>query len=137
MAHSCSFCVIVFCSGRRRHTSCALVTGVQTCALPIYIVLWLDDAPPPAAAVPIHARADLPGRSTVPPGRLAVSALTGEGVAALWKALAVRAADVLPRLDQPVLNRRQRDLCRQAPGRSEERRVGKECVSTCRSRWSQ
>src|SRR3546814_14061152 len=25
---------------------------------------------------------------------------------------------------------------RLAPGRSEERRVGKECVSTCRSRWS-
>src|SRR3546814_4423518 len=24
-----------FLSGRRRHTSCALVTGVQTCALPI------------------------------------------------------------------------------------------------------
>src|SRR3546814_7880153 len=24
-----------FCSSRRRHTSCALVTGVQTCALPI------------------------------------------------------------------------------------------------------
>src|SRR3546814_12657595 len=24
----------------------------------------------------------------------------------------------------------------QDPGRSEERRVGKECVSTCRSRWS-
>src|SRR3546814_18031926 len=23
-----------------------------------------------------------------------------------------------------------------APGRSEERRVGKECVSTCKSRWS-
>src|SRR3546814_4698970 len=28
---------IVFCfSSRRRHTSCALVTGVQTCALPIF-----------------------------------------------------------------------------------------------------
>src|SRR3546814_6863884 len=27
---------IVFLSGRRRHTRCALVTGVQTCALPIY-----------------------------------------------------------------------------------------------------
>src|SRR3546814_18312602 len=26
----------VFCSSRRRHTRCALVTGVQTCALPIY-----------------------------------------------------------------------------------------------------
>src|SRR3546814_18793117 len=25
---------------------------------------------------------------------------------------------------------------RHAPGRSEERRVGKECVSPCRSRWS-
>src|SRR3546814_2274544 len=27
--------VFFFFSGRRRHTSCALVTGVQTCALPI------------------------------------------------------------------------------------------------------
>src|SRR3546814_6950582 len=29
-------CIIVFVSSRRRHTRCALVTGVQTCALPIY-----------------------------------------------------------------------------------------------------
>src|SRR3546814_6497446 len=29
----CCFC---FFSSRRRHTRCALVTGVQTCALPIY-----------------------------------------------------------------------------------------------------
>src|SRR3546814_2426616 len=28
---------IFFFSSRRRHTSCALVTGVQTCALPIYL----------------------------------------------------------------------------------------------------
>src|SRR3546814_5083437 len=28
---------VYFCSSRRRHTICALVTGVQTCALPIYI----------------------------------------------------------------------------------------------------
>src|SRR3546814_4627387 len=28
-----------FFSSRRRHTSCALVTGVQTCALPICLVL--------------------------------------------------------------------------------------------------
>src|SRR3546814_5756263 len=27
----CRFC----CSSRRRHTGCALVTGVQTCALPV------------------------------------------------------------------------------------------------------
>src|SRR3546814_6735975 len=35
------FCVFFF-SSRRRHTRCALVTGVQTCALPIFTVL-----PPP------------------------------------------------------------------------------------------
>src|SRR3546814_3413595 len=33
-------CVFVFFfSSRRRHTRCALVTGVQTCALPISIVI--------------------------------------------------------------------------------------------------
>src|SRR3546814_5010854 len=31
----CLSCVFVFFSSRRRHTRCALVTGVQTCALPI------------------------------------------------------------------------------------------------------
>src|SRR3546814_12207728 len=39
----CSF----FFSSRRRHTRCALVTGVQTCALPIFLLL-----PVPAEAVP-------------------------------------------------------------------------------------
>src|SRR3546814_8397718 len=37
--HVCYFCVkwldFFFFSSRRRHTRCALVTGVQTCALPI------------------------------------------------------------------------------------------------------
>src|SRR3546814_8219099 len=32
----------VFFSSIRRHTRCALVTGVQTCALPIYPELQLD-----------------------------------------------------------------------------------------------
>src|SRR3546814_6475508 len=31
----CVFCFVFFFSSRRRHTRCALVTGVQTCALPI------------------------------------------------------------------------------------------------------
>src|SRR3546814_8187439 len=31
-------CACFFFASRRRHTRCALVTGVQTCALPIYIV---------------------------------------------------------------------------------------------------
>src|SRR3546814_7662073 len=38
MCHIFSFCIfysVFFFSSRRRHTRCALVTGVQTCALPI------------------------------------------------------------------------------------------------------
>src|SRR3546814_10073567 len=36
LALSVYWCVFFF-SSRRRHTICALVTGVQTCALPIYL----------------------------------------------------------------------------------------------------
>src|SRR3546814_9947142 len=35
MMFYCFFCIFFFFSSRRRHTRCALVTGVQTCALPI------------------------------------------------------------------------------------------------------
>src|SRR3546814_9331152 len=34
---------IFFFSSRRRHTRCALVTGVQTCALPIFSAMSADD----------------------------------------------------------------------------------------------
>src|SRR3546814_9737470 len=89
-----------FFSGRRRHTRCALVTGVQTCALPIFSV------------------------------RLAQHDSSARKVAE-WLAQQPQVARVL----HPALP--------SCPGhelwardRSEERRVGKECVSTCRSRWS-
>src|SRR3546814_18199017 len=32
-------CLFFFFSSRRRHTRCALVTGVQTCALPILVAI--------------------------------------------------------------------------------------------------
>src|SRR3546814_10102608 len=37
--------ILVFFSSRRRHTRCALVTGVQTCALPIsaYLIIRSQD----------------------------------------------------------------------------------------------
>src|SRR3546814_5508453 len=80
------YCVLIyFCfffSSRRRHTRCALVTGVQTCALPIYNGLQCAGRLPPETI-------------GIEPG-------------------------FRPKLKE----------------RSEERRVGKECVSTCRSRWS-
>src|SRR3546814_1142339 len=46
-------------SSRRRHTSCALVTGVQTCALPIFGLL---------ATAQIAQAADAPQRAQAGPG---------------------------------------------------------------------
>src|SRR3546814_10300412 len=76
-----------FFSSRRRHTRCALVTGVQTCALPIC-----------SQALRLFHPVDTIG--------------IAELCAHLFAAMAIHHM------------------------RSEERRVGKECVSTCRSRWS-
>src|SRR3546814_6473949 len=43
---------------------------------------------------------------------------------------------VLPRVNDDVNEEWANDKTRHHVDRSEERRVGKECVSTCRSRWS-
>src|SRR3546814_8967016 len=54
------FCMMVirfFFSSRRRHTRCALVTGVQTCALPL---VRLALGPDGAIAPDVHGKA--PGR---------------------------------------------------------------------------
>src|SRR3546814_3442607 len=91
------FCCFFF-SSRRRHTRCALVTGVQTCALPIsslvYAVRW---------------------KRALQAGLIvgAILFLLSRGIP--WVGSGA--------IDPAVM-------------RSEERRVGKECVSTCRSRWS-
>src|SRR3546814_16706632 len=37
-------CLFFFFSSRRRHTRCALVTGVQTCALPILVLCYVATA---------------------------------------------------------------------------------------------
>src|SRR3546814_6989504 len=79
-----------FFSSRRRHTRCALVTGVQTCALPIFIIIHNLVMADPAQR---HF------------------CLLAIFVIVISLPLTIVA-------------------------RSEERRVGKECVSTCRSRWS-
>src|SRR3546814_6109364 len=44
--------MLFFFSSRRRHTSCALVTGVQTCALPIFLLNGCNssNAPRPEVA---------------------------------------------------------------------------------------
>src|SRR3546814_20755625 len=62
--------ICFFFSSRRRHTRCALVTGVQTCALPI----WLP------ARRPHQAQADRGLGPTGPPDRGVVA--NGRGVPA-------------------------------------------------------
>src|SRR3546814_16960100 len=58
---ACIICIIMYClhvfffSSRRRHTRCALVTGVQTCALPIYAALLVGTNPRWEAAL-VNAR---------------------------------------------------------------------------------
>src|SRR3546814_2017672 len=46
-----------FFSSRRRHTRCALVTGVQTCALPILSIGSAPQADRPAAATVVSSAA--------------------------------------------------------------------------------
>src|SRR3546814_2592500 len=95
-----------FFSSRRRHTRCALVTGVQTCSLPIStlgaqpVFFLFPCAPPRSLGHFVDTIADVSGFD-----------LDAGVVAQLYDPLA-------------------------AMPRSEERRVGKECVSTCRARWS-
>src|SRR3546814_2849779 len=89
-----SMMLFFFFSSRRLHTRCALVTGVQTCALPILkraILIFL---------IGIFL-----------------------GLFPDFNFAEIRLPGVLQRIAMVFL-------------RSEERRVGKECVSTCRSRWS-
>src|SRR3546814_14033263 len=55
-----------FFSSRRRHTRVAVVTGVQTCALPI---LWLGgDRPSYTACRPIQSDEGAPERNGLPQG---------------------------------------------------------------------
>src|SRR3546814_18912443 len=60
-------------------------------------------------------------------------ALAGKGARLCqWKR---RSIPPPSRRNGPVNGRAAASIDRSAPTRSEERRVGKECVSTCRSRW--
>src|SRR3546814_1940854 len=103
MSSCCCLCYFFcfFFSSRRRHTRCALVTGVQTCALPILQPL-------------VASRAARP--STTKRARAAGNERNECGI----KYLRCACPPLVPAVG----------------ARSEERRGGKECVSTCRSRWS-
>jgi tRNA modification GTPase len=74
------------------------------------LVLWLGDpqaAPDREGVIVIRAKADL-SADALDDSRLAVSAMTGEGLGALIEALATAAKAVLPSPDAIALNARQR-----------------------------
>lgn len=76
------------------------------------ILMWLDDTPPPyAGALWLHARCDVPLRASLPPGpELAISAVSGEGITALWSLLEARASQLGSSPDEMAINARQRAL---------------------------
>lgn len=81
------------------------------------ILLWLGEpltAPPHPALIKVHPRADEPGRSEPPGDLLAVSSLTGLGIASLWGVLLRDAGRLLPREDRIALNRRQAEAIEEA-----------------------
>ena len=74
------------------------------------VLLWLGepgDVPEHPRLVRVHSKCDVPGRSSAPSGSLAVSAVTGEGIAALLERVTELAATLLPVEDALALNRRQ------------------------------
>src|SRR3546814_10681763 len=103
--------LLIFCASRRRQTRCALVTGVQTCALPIFLRDDVDQARLLGRVPDIFENRDQ-----------------------VIEIMTVHRTDIIKaQFFEQGATRRQAAgefLCR-----SEERRVGKACVSTCRYRW--
>src|SRR3546814_5265967 len=117
-------CGFFFFSSRRRHTSCALVTGVQTCALPICDGRRKIRFDPQKLSptekrdrLELTEKKDLHLREGDRIRWTANDKDRGLHNAALARVLTVDASGVTVE-------------------RSEERRVGKEWGRTCRSRWS-
>src|SRR3546814_873440 len=175
-----------FFSSRRRHTRCALVTGVQTCALPIY-ALRLGCAAIGFTVYPgsehffelaeeireLSAQAKSVGIATViwsypRGGELSKDGELALDVGAYAAHMAALLGAHIIKVKLPSAHIEQKDAKKAYEGtdwakqsdrvrhvvqscfngrrlvvfsggaakRSEERRVGNECVSTCRSRWS-
>src|SRR3546814_16642782 len=68
--------MVFFLSSRRRHTRCALVTGVQTCALPIYRQL---EAAPAARPGGDDGRPSRPARPPPAPYSSRAGSAAGRG----------------------------------------------------------
>src|SRR3546814_20721733 len=115
---------VFFFSSRRRHTRCALVTGVQTCALPI-------SAPRQRRARGSGQNGRVRGSSRAP----LIAQHDGFGPRRFSDH--VRSSSLAAATLREEGSTIQPLECQRRVSRSDERRVGNECVSTCRSRWAQ
>src|SRR3546814_2489709 len=117
--------LVFFFSIRRRNTSCALVTGVQTCALPISISI--------AAPVGAETRSALMSRIEnllVDPAEAAARVVVNARTGTVVINGAVRISPAAVSHGKLTVSVEENPLVVQP--RSEERRVGAECGSTCR-----
>src|SRR3546814_20471405 len=134
---------LLLCASRRLHTRCALVTGVQTCALPIscrspslQVVLDLGVHPGSNALL---SSADLHSEEPRYPLILVVCK-----ACSLLQLTETVPPEILWQRDFPYFSSASPALLRHVAAlarrlireRSEERRVGNECVSSVSSRWS-
>src|SRR3546814_7296451 len=121
--------VFFFVSSRRRHTRCSLVTGVQTCALPIsHGGFWFSDH-----GVRLDRTSDRTGLHYASPDGTScrevvfpLDAPNGVGLSPDGSSLYAAETHTGRVYRWPIGD----------PGRSEERRVRKEVLSTVRSRGS-
>src|SRR3546814_12219501 len=132
---------LFFFSSRRRHTSCALVTGVQTCALPIY---KLSDVETVSSAGAMNAMRkprnleelrELVVRIRRDEAEVSLGGKAFDVLAKLVEAPEQAAVRTISELGA-VLSVNASTLTRPAkrPGvRSEGRRVGKQCVRPVRT----
>src|SRR3546814_18571138 len=120
--------LIFFFSSRRRHTRCALVTGVQTCALPICLPARQYRARTSPRRVPrLSAGPAGPLRLAPAPRPLPVQDRQK-------RTYRSRCRDALATERSGSCQGRRVDGFGLPGSRSEEQSVGKECVGSCRSR---
>src|SRR3546814_2648246 len=126
---------LFFCfASIRRHTRCALVTGVQTCALPILISVE-DGAEVKAGDVLARVARESAKTRDITGGL--------PRVAELFEARKPKENAIIAKVTGRVVfgkdykAKRKIGIQPEDGGeRSEERRVGKEWVRTCKSRWA-
>src|SRR3546814_11580225 len=126
-----------FFADRRRHTSCALVTGVQTCALPILRVASMHGPVPLANVASVTVEGGPAQIDRYDRARNVTLTVNLQGKALGEVNKEIEALPAMRHLPTQVHRGEGGDVefMNDLFGRSEERRVGKECVSPGRSRW--